>query len=197
MSIGVSINVLQQLQEQYGVRVESPNVLIAQEVTGINNARPAIELEPESNFPQYKSRFNTPVYELIDFVLPNGFKFLLPEACIVEMIDSPKVVLRTPIQGRDGSVKEIINNDDKKIVIMGVLINQNNKDYPEELMQNLNQVVSFNGPVTINDLYLNSNNVSQLVITGCQYQRKAGRPNTIYFKIEAFSDEPIILQIPD
>jgi hypothetical protein len=195
--IGVNINLLQQLQETYGVRVESPNVLLNQQIFG-DRKRPDVPALKESEFIEFKSRrFSTPVYELMTIYTPDQSRvFQFPEAVIVDMLDSPKIVLRTNIQGRDGSVKEIINNDDDKIVIMGVLISDT-YDFPDRMLKELKNLVKYNGHVIVDDLYLNSNGIDQLVLTDLQYQRKKGMPNTLFFKLEAFSDEPVELLIED
>lgn len=193
--IGVNINLLQQLQETYGVRVDSPNVLLNQQLFADGSP---VNIPPVkgSEFIEFKSfKFGTPVYELMTINTPDqSLVFQFPEAVIVDVVESPKVVLRTPIQGRNGTVKEIINNDDERIVIMGVLISDN-YDFPEKMLKELKNLKNYNGHVEVNDLYLNANGIDNIVITNLSYQRKKGMSNTIFFKLDAYTDEPIELEI--
>jgi hypothetical protein len=145
---------------------------------------------------QRKSRFGTLIYESLELYNQDGsLLYRFPDAVLIEATDNSKNIVKTPIQGRDGTVKEYIGMDDWRIKIMGVLINSTSKDYPEDLVSELSRVYERKESLKVEGSNLCTMGIHQLVFTNISFPRKHGYPSLQPFIIEALSDEPIELEI--
>ena len=67
--------------------------------------------------------------------------YRLPNEPIVE-INGSKTIIKTPIDGQDGTFKELYSKNDWDITIRGIAVNEDEEsdDYPEEIVSKLYQL---------------------------------------------------------
>lgn len=154
------------------------------------------EVRKYNNPPIRKSRFGTFIYESLELRDESGeVIYQFPDQVLIEMVEGRKNIVRTQIQGRDGTVKEYIGMDDYVIRIMGVINNRESKDYPEDLVADLVRVYERKESLRIDGSNLCVFGIHQIVLFDLQLSRKPGHPSQQPFVLEAYSDEPVELEI--
>jgi len=150
--------------------------------------------------PKTLSFLGTPIYEQITFKIPlsNGTfrEYTLPDWPLID-VSASKNIIKTPIKGRNGSVKEYINIDDYQVTIRGILINYTSNAYPEEAVNELHDLFTVNKEMQVTTALLNLLDIHNLVITDIKIPEVEGFNNIQPFVISAISDEPVELLIKD
>ncbi|WP_443937095.1 DUF6046 domain-containing protein [Pedobacter sp. MW01-1-1] len=140
-----------------------------------------------------QSVLGTPIYELI--TLKDGdLEYTFPDWPLIDVAFS-KNIIKTPLKGYNGTVKEFINIDDYQIQIRGILINYVNDEYPLDLLDKLKRICSINKELQVTSPVLNQLDIHNLVITDVRYPEVEGYNHIQPFVIQALSDEPIELII--
>jgi hypothetical protein len=143
-----------------------------------------------------KSRLGTLIYESLELYNDNDeLVYQFPDAVLVVLAERPKVIVKTPIQGKDSTVKEYIGMDDWHLTITGALINPSSKDFPEDLVSDLRAVYEQKIAFKIQGSSLCALNIYNIVLEDLKFERRPGYPSTALFTIKACSDEPIELEI--
>jgi hypothetical protein len=107
-----------------------------------------------------------------------------------------KTIIKTPIQGRNGSVKEYISDNDYSITIRGIITSDSPNVYPEKEVKDLYEVCAVQKEVEISSKFLNDVfGITNIVIESYDFPQSAGFQNTQMFKIQAVSDDPIELTL--
>ena len=103
-------------------------------------------------------------------------------------------IIRTEIQGRDGTIKEYIGQDDAQISINGI-ITAKNGFYPRDAVARLNNWRK--APVTksITSNYLLNLGITDVVVTDCQFGQEEGGYSYEKFTLNMISDSPVELRI--
>jgi hypothetical protein len=101
-----------------------------------------------------------------------------------------KNVVKTAIQGRNGTVKELISLTDRSVNIKGVLVSPNN-EYPEEQVQRLLEICDLQTDIEVVSSYLALFKVYNLVIEDCKFPQREGFRNLQAFELSCVSDSPI------
>jgi len=113
---------------------------------------------------------------------------------VLVVANRAKNVIKTPIQGRDGTVKEYISAGDYVVTISGQIVSESNT-FPELELQNLNALMDANTPLSIVSSFLNDGlNVGFIVIEGDSYSQVRGSRNTVEISFQAVSDVSIDLE---
>ena len=120
--------------------------------------------------------------------------FLLPVETVLEMSQA-KVIVKTQLQGRDGSVKEYINLDDWVLNFKGFIINYDEDLYPEDRVESMIKFFQLNQPVTTSSKWLSRWGIDRLVTTNIKFPTFEGVQNVQPFEIEMLSDYPITLEL--
>jgi len=139
------------------------------------------------NVPNYEGLVDNIVFDTALFVVKNS-----------------KNIVMTPVQGRNGTVKEYISGGDSNISIRGVIggkrgvypmagssVNGRNVNSVEQFIRAMNAPVA----LTINSWYLNMLGIYSMVVTSFQLPQTEGMYETQFFEIEALSDEPFIIDV--
>ncbi len=116
---------------------------------------------------------------------------ILPIVVIRVGID--KEVVRTPLVGRNSTVKEIITNGDWSIDIQGVIFNYDNankyREFPKEKIRELRQAIEVTDSLTVISPYLNDVfNIHKMVVNSATIEQIDNSSNSVRFNIQAFSD---------
>jgi hypothetical protein len=150
------------------------------------------------------SVLGTPIFEQIELTVPaivSGGKIIsaqksytLPDWPLFD-ITGQRTVIKTPMQGRDGTIKQFISDDDYAITIRGFLINYDSWEYPEQQLQELMQVINAKVAIGITSQVFNLLDIHNIVIERWNFPAVEGYPNMQPFELECVSDEPVELEI--
>jgi hypothetical protein len=154
------------------------------------------EEKQESKDP-YVSYLGTPVYAPLQIkdgsYTLNGKKISyqgIDLKAVLYDVSFGKNVVKTQIQGRNGTVKELISLTDRSINIKGVLVSPTN-DYPEESVQKLLTICDLQTDIEVVSPFLALFKVYNLVIEDCKFPQKEGFRNIQAFELSCVSDSPI------
>lgn len=105
-----------------------------------------------------------------------------------------KNIIKTAIQGRDGTVKEYISMDDYSIDIKGVLTSKNAGSYPEDDVNTLIRICQAPCALKVTSGLLSLFGVTEIVIDpSMSLVQSEGQRNSQLFRISAISDTPLEL----
>lgn len=166
---------------------------------------------PASNKEQYSvSTIGTPVWDRVklrntnhdslNYVNSDGElivmpSYVFPETILIEASQS-KDIVETKFAGGMGKTKEEISLDDYQIIIRGLIINYENKDYPVLQSKLLQGIFSRPLECGVESKYLNNVlKVYNLVFTEKSLKMLEGYGNIQPFELTAWSDEPIEFQL--
>lgn len=123
-----------------------------------------------------------------------GGAFYMNLETVLITISQPIRVVKTEIQGRNGTVKEYIGADDCKITINGI-ITGNNGVYPRDEVARLKRWLDAPVAKDIVAWWLGNLNIDSLVIENYEIPQVQGGYSYQMFTIDAVSDLPVQLKI--
>lgn len=134
--------------------------------------------------------------------MPTGFNvsgsiFQLPNEPIVSC-SIQKTIVETVLAGntRRGTVKEIINTEDWRIKIQGICIDMTKSGYPEDDVERIQQLFSFNRSIEVINYMLNNMfEIKNVVIKSLDWKEMRGKPYSQAYEMELVSDEDFLLMI--
>lgn len=111
---------------------------------------------------------------------------------VLMSVSQSKNIVTTPIQGRNGTVKEYISDGDYQIDISGMIVSEDRK-YPESEVNELVQILK--SPVAINMIseFLNWFDIHDVVVESFTFPQTEGVRNAQTFTISCISDTPVEL----
>jgi hypothetical protein len=129
----------------------------------------------------------------------------LPNEPLITLSGS-KVIVKTPIAGGNGTVKEMIGEDDYKISIKGRAVREVAEryrdagglvpdDYPEEWMRTLARLWKINKDVSCQCQLLSYFNITRCVIEDITFPPVPGESGSFYYEINAVSDESSVAKL--
>jgi hypothetical protein len=105
-------------------------------------------------------------------------------------------IITTPIQGRNGTVKEYVSDGDYQINIKGTLVSKNPNLYPELEVVNLVKLCKQPQEIGVVSPYLNSVfGIFHLVIQSYSFPMTEGYQNLQHFDLNCISDRSVELTI--
>lgn len=170
---------------------------------GMPNSPTKDDPSNKGDLPQYKSMLGTAVFSDLEIdETVNGVPPInIPTALFT--VSQRKNIVTTPIQGRDGTVKEYISMGDYQVTIRGVLAGKNGI-YPrnsnvstvgQNTLDDLKKALVLNKQLKVNSWYLRQFDIYYLVITDFDFPQVEGQYSTQAFSITALSDMPFELNI--
>lgn len=140
------------------------------------------------------SMLGTPVFA--DLILQNDKKGSLKLQLLWALVEvnMQKNIVKTAVQGRDGTVKEYVSDGDYQVTIRGGLFSSFSYAYPKEDMQTLLSLLALKTPLTVISEYLLQFNIYELVVEDYSFSQKEGVQNVQLFEIKTVSDYPIELK---
>lgn len=105
-------------------------------------------------------------------------------------INKTKNIVLTKIQGRNGTVKEYVSDDDYQISIKGVIVGKYSNKRPVDEIKKLEDYCNFNGEIDIVCSFLNDLGVNTVVITGHSKAQREGTRNVVDFEIQCLQETP-------
>lgn len=131
------------------------------------------------------------IQDVFSFINPT---YVLPIETVLELSQA-KTIVKTQMQGRDGSVKEYINLDDWVLNFKGFIINYDADLYPEERVETMVKFFQLNQVVASTSKWLSRWGIDKLVTTNLKFPTFEGVQNVQPFEIEMLSDYPITLEL--
>lgn len=124
----------------------------------------------------------------------NSKTIVIPFAVI--SISGEKSIIKTPMLGRKGSVKELISINDSKISITGLLMSSDGS-YPEAAVSEMNDLLQVNESIklisALSSLLLDTED--KVVIQSWDFPPTPGVEDVQAIKLELISDSPFVLTI--
>lgn len=126
------------------------------------------------------------------YFLPVVFMYAGKEyeiTCAMISITGKKNIVSTPLVGRKGTVKELINEDDYQINITGVIIGSGHQ-FPEEQLDEIKELYSVNEAIelkcALTDVFLSEGD--KVVITDISFPQSGQTEYTQAVEIQCISD---------
>lgn len=151
--------------------------------------------------PLYKSKLGTPV--MADITFP-AFEYTIdqvvyqvPEVKLYTMVlvvDSQKNIVKTPIQGLNGTIKEYISDSDDVVVMKG-RINGKNGVHPFQEVKDLHKLLMAPVAVKVISKWLQNLDIDTLVVESAHIPQEEGGYSYQSFEITFSTDFPIELNI--
>lgn len=116
-------------------------------------------------------------------------KFQLPNEPIVEVRGGKRIV-KTEIDGMDGTFKELFSLDDYQVTIRGLIVQEDgSNNYPQEAVRTLRDFCELQHEVTINCEITNYFNIAQIVIESWEFPALEGFPGVQPYILNCLSDK--------
>lgn len=138
----------------------------------------------------FKIENGVPVISQVNFP---GYEF---EGWPMIDVRQNKVLVKTPVTGRNGTVKEYIYTDDHQITIRGVLVGEGN-EYPYEAKKALQAMFDINSAYEVSCRTLNDLGISSIIFEDRDFSDIEGYENVCAFTVSAVSDSALILEIKE
>lgn len=123
----------------------------------------------------------------------NGYE--LPNEPMVSISGKNRIV-KTAVDGQDGTFKELFSRDDYMITIKGIAVNEENEEeYPEQIVRKLRELCE-GGSVEVTNKILSYFNVKYLAIESYSFPAVEGVMWQAY-EIQCLSDKPYDLELND
>lgn len=113
---------------------------------------------------------------------------------VILTVDFPTRIIKTEIQGRDGSVKEYIGQADANISIQGIICGWNGH-YPIDEVSKLNEWRKAPIAKLATSKFLQNLGISSIVVEECSLPQVAGGYSYQQFSMSCVSDLPVELRI--
>lgn len=110
---------------------------------------------------------------------------------VLMAVTQTKIIIRTEIQGRKGTVKEYISDGDYMINIRGAIMSEFPNVYPREQIELLIELLTLSKAIPVASGFLDLFSITDIVVENFSVAEKMGSRNEVPFEINALSDEPI------
>jgi len=151
---------------------------------------PPYSVETERLVKDYReSMMGTPVMfplKLDDYDMPN-------EPLV--HVTGNKIIVKTQVAGVQGSVKELVSDDDYMVTIEGLIINEDGDDFPEEISRRIIEICQSPKSLKVQSDFLAMFDIHNLVIENYNFQGVTGNQNVQSYTINALSDRPLTLEL--
>lgn len=115
---------------------------------------------------------------------------------VVIAVNHTKQIVKTTIQGRDGTVKEYISLDDYQINVRGVIVDKNPNRRDNERIELLKSFCDLNTQIKVASKWLTLFGITSVVISDYSISQQAGT-RQVAFSLNLLSDEDIELQLTE
>lgn len=135
------------------------------------------------------SLLGTALFDVVEFYdAQENLVLSLKDAPIVS-VSRPRNIVKTAIQGRDGTVKEFISNDDYKISVSGLLAHKEDM-MPLEAMEELITFLNKNTAFRIKSVLLSRFDITHVVVDNIgEIKPVDGFTNLVQYSFTMLSDD--------
>ena len=167
----------------------------------------------DEDLPKKSSMLNTEVFTNLSFnagsFIPlGGGEPITYEKIIIDTVlmtvTQVKNIIRTPIQGKSGTIKEYVADGDFEIDVSGIIVSEGENTYPTDDVESLMQIFTIPDSLKVTSEFLDHFGVivpkgmagiSEVVITDFSFPQTEGMRNSQVFTCKMISDTPIELII--
>ena len=114
---------------------------------------------------------------------------------VTMVVTQSKNIVKTPIQGRNGTIKEYISDGDFDITIKGVITSTLSGRSPAEDIDNLVNLMSVPNEIVLVSDFLALFKIQYVVVESYNVSQIEGYTNQVGIDIKLISDEPIELKL--
>lgn len=111
-------------------------------------------------------------------------------------VSMQKNIVITSVQGRSGTIKELVSNGDYVVRIRGLLVGKGNT-YPKEQLQNLVELVNLPVSFPVQNDFMTWLGVYRLVVQSFDFPSLEGFANVQPFVLNCLSDQVYDIQISE
>jgi len=101
-----------------------------------------------------------------------------------------KNIVKTAVQGRNGTIKEYVSDGDWQISIRGVIVSESSNKRPSEELKKLDLFRSYNVDIDIISNFLDDLKVYTVIITNVTYEQREGMRNVYDYTLTCLSEIP-------
>jgi len=116
--------------------------------------------------------------------------------CIMD-VNQTKNIVKTTIQGRNGTVKEYISDGDYIITLRGAIVRTFKSNYPKEEIRIFLDLLKQNKSLKVTGEYLLQFGIYEVVVDSYRMAQETGKQNVQTFEINLSSDTPLLLKKKD
>lgn len=162
-----------------------------------NQSIPRYVILPEAiNDPAIATSYlGSPVYDQLILKVPALNPGLITTDLIMQTIllevNQERLIQKTSIQGRNGTVKEYISDGDYMISIRGAMVSPYSNHFPFSDITDLVRFCKIQDSIAIASKFLGYFGINSIVIEKYRIAEKMGSRNEVPFEIQAVSDYPI------
>lgn len=129
--------------------------------------------------------------------IPGREKYQFPNEPIISLRGANDVAITTLNRGgKRGNVKELINLEDYKINIRGLIYNQEANDYPEQIVSSIREILEHPGSLQMDCLFTRLFNISLVTVLDFSFPREEETAFRIQeYEINLISDEDFELEL--
>jgi Domain of unknown function (DUF6046) len=113
--------------------------------------------------------------------------------CLCEVTQTKNIV-KTVVQGRDGTVKEYISDGDYIVSLKGAFSSTFMQSYPKDITKRLISICKKKAPLKVTSEFLLMFDIAELVIDEFTFDQVEGKQNVQKFDLKCCSDTPLILK---
>jgi hypothetical protein len=156
---------------------------------------------PEKDKELYKSQIGTNVFSNLEI---KGQSYLYKQETfsfedirvdtVLFRVDMQKNIIATPIQGRNGTVKQYISDKDYLVSISGIITGLNGI-YPIDGVTNLLKILKAPIALQINSWYLQLFDIYNLVVDSYELNQEEGGQSYQIFRMNCVSDQPVEIKL--
>lgn len=118
----------------------------------------------------------------------------LPHESVAEYSQAKNIV-KTLLQGRDGTIKEYINLDDWVISIRGFIINYDSLDYPLDQIINMSNFFQLNTRLKVGSDWMSRLGIKYVITEALKFPVVDGLANAQPYELELVSDNPFEIEL--
>lgn len=142
------------------------------------------------------SQLGKAIFSDLQFIETDGVRHN-PIDCVLFDVRQEKNIIKTIIQGRDGSPKEYIGESDFEVTIRGVITGRNGV-YPFDEVANLVVYLRKKRSLGIVSKYLNQIfDINEIVVKDFYFEQPEGSQSYQKFELTAWSDKPVEVLIKE
>jgi len=101
-----------------------------------------------------------------------------------------KNIVKTSVQGRNGTIKEYVSDGDWQISIRGVIVGELSNKRPSEELKKLDLFRGYNAEIDVISNFLDDLKVYTVVITNVTYEQREGMRNVYDYTLTCLSETP-------
>lgn len=116
---------------------------------------------------------------------------------VLMTVNQTKNIVKTPVQGRNGTVKEYISDGDFSISVSGSISSDSLGVYPADKVDNLIKVLNIADAIDVTSEFLFHFGISSVVVDSYSFPQESGVRNVQKFNISLTSDVPLEIKIKE